>query len=236
MRALALLSFIIIGSQLFAQNKQPKLNASIHADVVSSFVWRGLLGSASPNFQPSINISKSGFSASLWGSTDVLGEFQELDVLFNYQIKNLNISFSDYFWNPQKNYFDYNNATTGHVFELGLQYSIPKIPINIFAGTIIYGNDKKQTYYTNTNDSTNNNYSTYVQLDYSFAVSTIRFNTFTGFTPFTGLYGKDFSCIYIGITGTKDIPITSKFTLPLFASFSANPQTQKFFVVLGFSL
>jgi len=228
---------IVLSNNTYAQKADRKPSSfSISADIVSSYLWRGITASPTINFQPRISYATASFEFGLWGSVDNLNYIREMDIFLVYSIKNISFTFNDYYWNTSKKYFDYNKETTAHVIELGITYKNEKFPLQIFAGTMIYGNDKVISYDSTETNAVKNNYSTYLELSYLFNIKRNKLNVFVGATPFTGFYGKDFSVVFMGITGSRDIIITEKFTLPLFATFAVNPQTQEYFVVLGISL
>ncbi|MBN2663828.1 MAG: hypothetical protein JXR68_09285 [Bacteroidales bacterium] len=208
----------------------------VNADIVSNFVWRGAVASPTLNFQPMVTYSVGNFSVGTWGTTDIFGITKEIDIFLSYSIKGFCLNFTDYDWNTSTKYFDYNNATTGHDFELGLSYENEKFPLNIYGGTIFYGDDKKYMYNNTETDSLLNNYSTYLQLSYTFYIQKNNLDVFIGATPFTGMYGTDFAIIYTGLTAKREIKITNNFWLPIFATFAANPQSQDYFAIFGISL
>jgi hypothetical protein len=231
-----LVLLILFSNNVNAQKVKNEASLSISADIVSSFIWRGMEGSPTPSFQPGINLTKGNFDFGIWGSTDNLNYVREMDLFITYSAKNLSVTFSDYYWNMNNKYFDYNNSTTSHVFELGLTYKNENFPLQIYAGTMLYGDDKKITYDVNERNITKNNYSTYFELSYAFNFNNNEINLFASATPFTGIYGSNFSLVFVGLTGTKEIKITELFSLPVFATFAVNPQTENYFVVLGISL
>ncbi len=239
MKKSILFLIVILGMVKFAvsqdvDNQDSPL--SVSADVVSSFVWRGAVGSPTVNFQPSVTYSTGNLSIGTWGGTDIFGIYKEIDLFASYSFSGFSATITDYDWNPSKKYFDYDNASTGHLFEIGLSYENENFPLNIYAGTMFYGDDKQYAYDVSITDSTANNYSTYLQLSYTFDIKGNSLNVFMGATPFTGLYGKDFAVIYTGFTGSKDIKITDNYSLPISVTLAANPQSQDYFMVLGFTL
>jgi len=228
---------ILFSTHVNAQETEKKPSAlSVSADIVSSYLWRGMVGSPTISFQPSVSYNTGNVGFGFWGSVDNINYLREMDVFFTYSFKNLSFTFSDYYWDTSKKYFDYNNSTTAHVFELGVTYKNEKFPLQVYAGTMIYGNDKVISYDTTQTNAIKNNYSTYLELSYLFKINGNSLNVFVGATPYTGFYGKDFSVIFLGLTGKRDIIITDKFTLPIWATFAVNPQTEEYFVVMGISL
>ena len=209
---------------------------SVSADFVSRYIWRGMVSSPTPNIQSEIYYTYKNFSIGAWGSADVLGTAKEIDIIMSYSVKGFSITVSDLYWNTDKRYFNFGNQTTGHYLEVGLNYQNEKFPLNIYAGTMVYGEDKKMLYDVLETDMKKQNYSTYYELSYPFSIKQSELNVFVGGTPFTGIYGKDFAVVYAGMTATKDIEITDKFSLSIFATFAANPQTEDFFTIFGISI
>lgn len=70
-------------------------DATLGADILSSYVWRGITFNDEGVFQPSIDVAhESGFSANVWGNLDLgdfggavdSGEFSELDITLSYAL------------------------------------------------------------------------------------------------------------------------------------------------------
>lgn len=240
-----ILPFIIVisigsvyGNSAISQEpaKEASSDLLVSADIVSSFIWRGRIASPTPNFQPIITYAKGKFEMGLWGSGDITGKDREMDVFVSYSIKGLSLIFTDYYWNTNKKYFNFKSKTTAHLFEFGFNYEIEKIPLQFYAGTMLYGEDKKITYDNSKSDSTKNNYSTYFEISYTFKIAQNSLDIFVGATPFTGIYGSGSAIVFAGLSGSKEIKITDKYVLPVFATFALNPQTEDFFIVFGISL
>jgi len=222
------------------EEKETESKIDVSVNMVSSFFWRGLPVSSTPNIQPAISIGNGSFSFGVSGSTDLVynaaGAFKELDFFIGYSANGFSANLYDYFWSPTAKYFDFENETTGHILELELVYENENIPFRISAATMLYGDDKTHIYDAAETDISKNNYSTYFELGYTFTSGKNSIYTFFGLTPFTGIYGVEFNGVNLGFTANRDIKITDKFTLPIFVTAAANPQTENVFVVVGFSL
>lgn len=234
---------------------------NLGADIMSRYIWRGYDFGNSPAIQPNIYFSWRGLNIGAWGSysfapyhamlndtTEVnMGTYTELDMYLSYTLKWFTLTFFDYFvpngldpdYTEAKvfQYFNYNNKTTGHTFEVSLTFNGPeKFPLKVFVGTLVYGNDKaKDTlgFYANPDK---NNYSTYIELAYPVTFRKIDLNFFAGGTPFGGSwYGPKAGFTNVGITAKKAIPITKSYSLPIQASLIANPEASKLFLVFGIS-
>jgi hypothetical protein len=223
------------------------LQPGLGCDFVTSYIWRGSAVYAplgdnnilSPSLQPGFSLGYQGLEIGAWGSIDFTGTYKEFDLYLGYTLKGFNLTFTDYYWSGDwivDNYFDYTKDSTSHFVEAALSYECEKIPIRILVATMIYGADKKFE------DPAKDNFSTYIELGYSFFVKDYTLDLFLGMTPMDGMYGdgyggKDgFALVNVGVTGSKEIKITDKFFLPVNASLIANPQARKFFLVFGVSI
>ncbi len=225
------ISFLIFRNfVLVAQTNEPPSPFKVTADLVSHYVWRGSMatGSPTPNFQPTLAYTKGNFEIGVWGSTDFVGSYKEVDPYFSITASHLKLAFTDYNWNFDKaNYFNYKNNVTGHRFEgtIGLT-GTETLPVSISWNTMVYGLDKKLL------DSTKQAFSTYIELGYSKGAASFFF----GFTPWAGYYNnygvtafdptagkKSFSIVNIGSSVTKALKINETFSLPLKATLVINP-------------
>ncbi len=224
------------------EEKEKKVTLDGNVDLVSRYIWRGACLSKAPNIQPGVYMNTSfGLSVGAWGSYSIMGDYAEADFTASYTFKGVSLTFYDYFVMDESisdnKYFNYKNATTGHQFDLILGYQGPeKFPIKFTAATMVYGADKKVSEMvidTITMDTTRtyvNNYSTYLELQYTFLD---MLDVFVGVTPFEGVYGSSFGVVNAGINAHKSFKITEKFQLPVFVSIIANPQKQNIFFVAG---
>lgn len=67
-------------------------SATLAADFVSAYVWRGITLNDGPVFQPSVEVRYAGFGVNVWGNLDIddyhgaleSGEFSEIDFTLSY--------------------------------------------------------------------------------------------------------------------------------------------------------
>ena len=242
---LLLLSVLPLNS-IRAQEKSG-VKPEIGCDIVTSYIWRGSAIYSSigeqnvlaPSFQPSFSASYKGFKIGTWGSIDFTGTYKELDYYLNYSLKGFTVAYTDYYWASDwimDNYFDYKNNSTAHHLEVSLSYKGVKIPFCILVATMLYGADKKFE------DPTKNNYSTYIEAGYSIPLNKFNIDLFLGVTPMDGFYGDSyggkvgFAVVNAGVSASRAIEITEKFSLPVKASVIANPQARKLFLVFGITI
>jgi hypothetical protein len=243
---LLLLLLIVPFTSITAQEKS-RLKPEIGCDIVSSYIWRGsaiysALGEQnvlSPSFQPGFSVNYKGFELGTWGSVDFTGTYKELDNYLGYSYKGLTATITDYYWAADwivDNYFDYQSDSTSHYLEACLSYKGVKIPFSIVVATMVYGADKKFE------DHSQNNYSTYIEAGYSIPVKGFTIDLFLGITPMDGFYGDGyggkagFAVVNTGVSGSKVIPVTEKFSLPVKASVIANPQARKLYLVFALTI
>lgn len=210
----------------------------VTADLVSSYVWRGVLSTArpTPNFQPTFAFVKGGLEIGAWGSTDFIGSYKEADLYAAYTAGPLKFTVTDYNWLFTKPYFNYKNKETDHIFEGSVAYTGPEsFPISIAANVMLAGADKKWDKTMAVQDPSKQAYSTYLEFGYAYKY----FTPFVGITPSDGYYGDGyggyggFSICNIGLTSTKNLKISDAFSLPLKATLGFNPQKEDIYLVFG---
>lgn len=202
---------------------------TIGGDLVSNYIWRGSkLGNAS--VQPSVSAGYKGISLTAWGSTDFTGDAFELDLTAGYQIDGLRLSITDYFATSDVNtqpYFKYKSGN-GHVFEGTVEYTFSeKVPLTLNWNTYFAGTD---------NTYKSHDYSTYIEAAYPFSLWKVNMRAEIGITPWKGAYADSFNVVNIGLQASKDITVTKKFALPVFAKIIFNPADNRAFMVLGLSI
>ncbi len=222
---------------VFAMQLSPQVSAQkklhVGADIVSSYVWRGLLYNPVPNIQPSITFTSGdeSFSIGTWGSYGIGSYYGEVDFFTTYSVGGLTLALWDYYVMPADfnyNFFNYINDETGHSLEFSAVYEGPEnIPFCLTWGTFFYGNDL--------NEAGNNMYSSYFELGYNFNIGDTPIYVFTGFTPWESFYAPEFSLINVGLTASRSIKITESFELPVGGGLYFNPQAKSSYLVFTLS-
>jgi hypothetical protein len=82
------------------------------------------------------------------------------------------------------------------------------------------------------------NLSSYFELSAPFRLVTCDWDATMGLVPWRSDYYEvgSFSVTNLSLRATKDIQITKSFALPLFGQLIANPASQHFYFVFGFTL
>lgn len=229
---------ITLGQGTGTNSDSSKIDFKVTTDVVSTYIWRGTVASLNPNIQPTLAVVAGNLEVGVWGSTDFIASYKEVDPYVAYTYKSFKVSITDYDWTFKTSYFDYKNASTDHIFEAGLSFlGSEKIPLSISVNTMFYGADKKWDKNSGT-FSNKQNFSTYIELGYAFS----KFNAFLGMTPANGYYGAGygkidgFAVCNLGISATRNIKITPDFSLPLKGVLYINPQAENIYFVIGITL
>ena len=226
---------IVLMALLFATGMsataQDEVETTVSADVVSTYVWRGMeCGSAA--IQPTLGIGYKGLSLSAWGSYGLVDthDAKEFDLTLAYSTGGFNIGITDYWFNtPEERYFLYDANKTSHIFEANIGYDFGPAAIQWFtnfAGNDGYNKDGKRAY------------SSYVELSAPFKLASVDWSATVGAVPYaTDFYGVDgFAVTNVSLKATKDIKVTDSFSIPVFAQVAANPSTEKAYLVFGFTL
>jgi len=204
------------------------------SDIVSSYIWRGQdLGGVS--LQPTLGLEYKGISLSAWGSVGLAdpADTKEFDITLGYTIGGLNIGITDYWFNagldPQDRYFKYDAHGTNHVFEANIGYDFGVVSAQWY--TNISGND-------GVNKDGKRAYSSYFEVAAPFKLATCDWTATVGAVPFaTNFYGTNgFAVTNLAVRASKDIKVTDSFSIPIFGEVSANPCSQKAYLVVGMSL
>jgi hypothetical protein len=219
--------------------KVPKVSIKLTTDIVSSFIWRGTVGNINPNIQPTLALVSGGLEVGVWGSTDFLGSYKEVDPYLTFIAKYFKIGITDYTWTfNSTSYFNYKNSNTNHIIEGTLGFlGTESFPVSFTLNTMFYGADKKWDA-SSKGFSGKQNYSTYIEVGYTFGKS----NVFLGVTPSNGYYGAGygkidgFAVCNLGMTSTRSIKVTPDFELPIKGIVYINPQAESIHFVIGLTL
>ena len=235
-------SFIIITACLLSfnlnaqetENQESGQNFTLSVDLVSNYVWRGLVFSDAPNIQPYLAFTTKNELITLgaFGSYSLADYYSEVDLFASLNIGMFSFSIWDYFLmanQPNNRFFDFKNETTGHALEGVITINGPEsFPVMLTSGMFFYGADK--------NPEGENYYSTYVELAYPFKWKSNNLSLFAGITPKEGLYASEFAMNNIGITNAREIKVNNAFSIPIKGSVIINPHRENIHFVLTISL
>lgn len=218
---------------------QDKVEASVGADLVSGYIWRGQdLGGVS--IQPALGVSYKGFSLGAWGSTGIESkDTKEFDLTLGYATGGFSVSVTDYWFNKTagegdefitNKYFKYGAHSTAHVFEAQVGYDFGPLAVNWytnFAGADGIKENGKRAY------------SSYFALSAPFSLGGLDWAVDLGMVPwettFYNGYTSGFSVTDVSLAASKEIKVTDSFSVPAFAKVTVNPRTEGAYFTFGLS-
>ena len=215
-------------------NAQDKVEASLGADIVSHYIWRGQdLGGVS--VQPGLGVSYKGLSLSAWGSAGLSNplDVREFDLTLAYTVGGFNIGITDYWFDagedPLARYFYYRRDATNHVFEANIGYDFGFASLQWY--TNFAGND-------GFNPAGKRAFSSYLEAAVPFALGGVDWSAAVGVVPYaTDFYGAEkFSVVNLSLTASVDIRITDSFSVPVFTQLAFNPCSNAAYLVFGVTL
>ena len=213
---------------------QVNIETTIGADIVSSYIWRGQdLGNVS--LQPTLGVSYNGVSLSAWGSVGLTEttDTKEFDLTLSYTTGRFNIGVTDYWFNsgldPQNRYFKYDAHGTNHLYEANIGYDFGIASLQWY--TNFAGND-------GINRVGKRAYSSYIEANVPFRLIGIDWNATVGAVPYaTKAYDVNgFAVTDLSLRATKEIKVTESFSIPVFGQVTANPRSQKAYLIVGFTI
>lgn len=257
--ALTLAAITLLPTSLSAQDlpmsisAKDKVTATISADLISRYMWRGC-DMAGPSFQPELILEWKGLSLDIAGSTPFdKDDVQDIDVTLGYCLYGFNIGVTDYWTSnidPRNRYFYYSGKTEcPHQLEANIGYTCKYGSLQAY--TMFYGNDFKI--------DGSRAYSTYIELSVPFSLGGLDWDLRAGITPMesagttyeekvvieTGrtktytrgdwLYGESFTCNMASVRATKQFEF-KHFRLPVFVELHTNPYLQRTNLVFGISI
>lgn len=206
------------------QNEDTGMQLTIGADLVSSYIWRGMY-QAGVSIQPSLSISAFGLTLGCWGSTDFSIFSKEIDFYFMYEVKGLSVGIGDYWWRGEgAKYF--KNCGSHHI-EANLGYTFSdKFPLSLEVNTMLSGEEDKD-------DTGKKNYSTCILASFPFSVKHVNCEAGIGVSPWEGMYTDKFGVFTITAKASKNLQLSTEYALPVFVELIISPAQNNAFLVFG---
>jgi len=207
----------------------------VNADLVSRYIWRGFDFGNSVSIQPTLSYSLGGFNVGFWGSYALAYEsanYDEIDIFASCAISTKAGTFkpfvTDYTF-PYLNtkFFDFDNDSTGsHTIETGLAFAgRDKCPITALFAVNVYNDGEHAPYF---------------ELGYPLTLNDVSLSLFVGGTKgkcsWYGITKDEIAVLNVGVTASKTIAVTEKFSLPVAATFVVNPYAERSFLIFKISL
>ena len=207
-------------------------SASIGADVVSRYVWRGADFGESMAVQPSLTFAFGNLEAGAWGSYSVSASgagANENDLWASYTVPldngaSFSLGFTDYYFPKPDAKMGFRNADA-HTLELSLGFSGPEsMPVSLYGGMLVYNDDDSSVY-----------------LEAGLPLNVIEgvdvglvAGMVTGESAFYVTEGA--ALVNLGVSAGTEVEITDSFALPVSVSWIVNPTADRSFLVFGMSL
>lgn len=226
------LAALVLSATVMTATAQDKVEVTVQADFVSQYIWRGQ-DCGDVSLQPTLGIAYKGLSLSAWGSIGLSepSDTKELDLTLSYTVGGFNVGITDYWFNsPNERYFSYAAHKTSHVFEANVGYDFGPVALQWY--TNFAGHD-------GLNNSEKRAYSSYFEVSAPFRLGGLDWTAAVGAVPYATDYYPDaggFAVTNVSLRAEKEIRVTKSFGIPLFAGISANPSTEKAYLVCGFTL
>ncbi len=213
---------------------QEKITASLEADLVSEYVWRGLRMEG-VSIQPSVTVAYKGISLNVWGTTGLSRNgVKEVNLELGYTTGGLSVSVVDQWADEGCGYFHYGARNTNHVFEARAEYDFGVLTASW--ATNFAGADGRPA-------SDKRAYSSYLNVSAPFRLGGLEWEAGIGVTPWgTNYYNytsdgregaRGFEVCDISLKTSKELKITSSFSIPISAEAIWNPATEHAYFVVG---
>lgn len=221
--ALIYCTMMMFSSEVISQDIEvSKFTAG--ADFYSSYIWRGTRYGSGPSVQPTVKFSAGPFTAGAWGSFD-FNEYQEADLYFSFSLPaGFNLGMTDYYY-PGLKYFEYSDTAGSHAFEINAGFSKGGVSLsanyilNEAGGAGSKGGEK------------------YFEAKYTFKSFNVFIGAGDGWHSLNKTDGSDRFCICnLGIGTTRSIKVTESFSIPVNGQVVFNPDAEKLYIVVGFTL
>lgn len=201
---------------------------SIGSDLMSRYVWRGTDFGESLSIQPTLEFSSGGLAIGTWASYSIAADgsgANEHDIYLSYTAGAFSFGVTDYYFPGPGGvgFFDFSDEGDGaHWIEPFISFA-PSESFSLWASVFAY------------NDPDN---SIYIEGSYAFEVDDVSLGLTAGLVPSeSAFYGNsDFALVNVGLSASKEVPITDQFSLPVSVSYIINPDSERTFLVFGISL
>ncbi len=221
-------------------SKKLNIPLELKASIVSRYIWRGHLLAGAPCIQPSLAYKAEKelfkFEIGAWASQAFIpNEGTQADTYLKFSYEPFSIAFYNRFFpndstkvtqgatNDYLNLFNSGYFKTAHIYELQIRYDgVKGFPLQGMAAYNFHGADNEK--------------SVYVELSYPLTRNLLLY-TGAGNGVYSyesnSSYSNRFAIVNMGLNYTHHIPITNKFSLPIFGTFAFNPNLEKPLIAFG---
>lgn len=236
--SLILVLFTMLSLNSYSQEESCSLcniETDFGLDLMSRYVWRGLDYGTGASFQPYTDTKIGIFNLSSWGAFSSAGDYSEVVLMAGITLGEFKFQINDTYVHREnmKNtkYFNYDKNTTTHMFSANLFVGgSQNIPVKLMVSTYFHGAGDQD-------HNQDKRYSTYIKVSYPFKYKDMEYEIHLAGTPNSkSVYQYHAGIMDTGISIKKKIKITDNYSLPVSASFIANPYYENFYMVFGIHL
>ena len=241
--------FLLLPAAAVAQDR---VKASVSANLVSKYMWRGA-NQGDISLQPELDLKWKGLNLNIWGDKGLdKDDHDEIDITLGYSRWGFNIGVIDYWTadvDPRNRFFFFSSGhDCPHQLEANIGYTCKYGSLQAY--TMFAGNDFKI--------DGRRAYSTYIELSVPFRAAGLDWDVRAGITPMESagksyehqghptirqaitnrvdwMYGEGFTCNMASLRATKNFPVQA-FRLPVFAELHTNPYLKKANFLVGVML
>jgi len=223
-KIITILAFFAATVAMYGKEKESKFSVDVEADLVSSYVWRGMYQTG-VSVQPALSLSAYGVTLGTWGSTDFSTFAKELDFYISYEIGGFSVSVTNYWWSGEGESFFKERGS--HFLEASLEYTFSeKFPLSLGINTMFWGDGDKD-------EDGKQRYSTYISASYPFAVNGMKCEAGIGISPWKGLYSDKFHVAAITVKASRNLQFSKEYSLPIFVEAMFSPAQDNAYLVFG---
>lgn len=215
-------------------------------DVYSSYVFRGVKFGTGPAFQPWVELGAGNFAVGAWGSASAGDdEATEMDLYLSYSFDfGLSLGVTDYYYPVNPGYDDDGVFSTGEFFNYNFGDSVAAHALEINLGYEI-GNLSLSANYIPLASAVTDGGDMYFEAAYAFGNTSVFLGAGNGwhtYDEFPSLYDQEddsfddvFGVVNVGVSTSKEVEITEKFSLPISGSVIVNPNQEQLYITVGVS-
>lgn len=210
---------------------------SLGTELVSRYVWRGIVLDLHPHIQGNLNLEHKGLRFNVWATSGINSSFSEIDLTLAYNTGFVTFALVDYFVLDENrmadvDFFSFKHRPGGasnHALEAAIIIeNFSSLPLSFSAGTFMLGDDRDA--------DGKQRYSTYLEMAYARDWNQYCFTAFLGGTPFKGLYATKAALTNIGMKAARKLAFGNNVEMMLSSSLIVNPDAKQVYVVFGIGL
>lgn len=230
-------TFLLLSLTGFAFSEvKSKTSIKLNSNITSRHYWRGIMVSNSANYEGDLVLTTGNFNFGAWGGYAFNNEYSEFDFHFGYKLsERLSVELWDLYASRDRasideyDYFDLRKETTNHLLDASIHFKCgEKFPLTISWSSLIWGRDLDQ--------HKNQNYSSYLGLDYPVRIRDIKIKFNLGLNVFeNSLYGEHTNIVDLGLTASRNLKVNTELQIPIWAKLAINPEAETANLIVGFS-